>query len=55
MEKKDAPKPQRKKSMGKIRIAFSAMILFVLFLMEIYLMVNATQYFIGLEIGRAHV
>ena len=48
MEKKDAPKPQRKKSMGKIRIAFSAMILFVLFLMEIYLMVNATQYFIGL-------
>ena len=48
MEKKDSPKPQRKKSMGKIRIAFSAMILFVLFLMEIYLMVNATQYFIGL-------
>lgn len=48
MEKNDSPKPQRKKSMGKIRIAFSAMILFVLFLLEIYLMVNASQYFVGL-------
>ena len=48
MGKNDSPKPQRKKSMGKILIAFSSMILFVLFLMEIYLMVNATQYFVGL-------
>ncbi len=37
-----------KKDNGSIRVAFSAMIAFVLFLGEIYLMIHGTEYFIGL-------
>ncbi len=48
MEKKDSNKAHGKKNTGKIRIAFSAMIAFVLFLTEIYMMINSYEYFEGL-------
>ena len=48
MEKKDSNKAHGKKNTGKIRIAFSAMIAFVLFLAEIYMMINSYEYFEGL-------
>ncbi len=48
MEKNDSNKSHGKKNTGKIRIAFSAMIAFVLFLAEIYMMINSYEYFEGL-------
>lgn len=48
MEKNDVAKSKRRKNTGKIRIAFSAMIAFLLFLAEIYLMIHSSDYIEGL-------
>ena len=48
MEKNDANVTKPKKDTSKIRIVFSAMILFVLFIAEVYLMIHSSDYFVGL-------
>ncbi|MCI5494181.1 MAG: hypothetical protein MR425_08625 [Lachnospiraceae bacterium] len=48
MEKNDANVTKPKKDTSKLRIVFSAMILFVLFIAEVYLMIHSSDYFVGL-------
>lgn len=50
MEKnvENVEKAPKKKGMAKVRIVFSSMLLFILFLAEIYLMLNSSVYFEGL-------
>ncbi len=48
MEKNDANVTKPKKDTSKLRIIFSAMILFVLFIAEVYLMIHSSDYFVGL-------
>lgn len=50
MEKnvENVEKAPKKKGMAKVRIVFSSMLLFILFLAEIYLMLNSSAYFEGL-------
>lgn len=45
---KNEEKAKKKKGIAKIRIVFSSMIVFILFLVEIYLMLNSSEYFEGL-------
>lgn len=48
MEKNDANVTKPKKDTSKLQIVFSAMILFVLFIAEVYLMIHSSDYFVGL-------
>lgn len=48
MESKDTVVGKKKKDMGKIRIVFSSMVLFVLLVSEIYMMIHSSDYFAGL-------
>lgn len=48
MSEKGTKDVKAKKDMGKIRIIFSAMILFVLLIAEIYMMIHSTEYFVYL-------
>ena len=48
MENKDTVVGKKKKDMGKIRIVFSSMVLFVLLVSEIYMMIHSSDYFAGL-------
>ena len=45
---KNEEKAKKKRGIAKIRIVFSSMIVFILFLAEIYLMLNSSEYFEGL-------